>query len=73
MPPNKKDNKKINPRLRAAKEQKKSKLILYGFIATAVVIIGLIGYAILYSTVLKDNIPAAVVNGQKIDNKYLMF
>ena len=70
MPPTRKDNKKINPRMRAAKDQKKSKLILYGFISTAVIIVGIIGYAILYSTVLKDNIPVAVVNGQKIDNKY---
>jgi hypothetical protein len=30
----------------------------------------MIGYAILYTTVLKDNIPVAIVDGQKIDNEY---
>ncbi|MCD6356188.1 MAG: peptidylprolyl isomerase [Anaerolineaceae bacterium] len=70
MSQRKKATKKVNPRIRAAKAQKKNKLILIGFIITAMIIVGVIGYAILYSTILKDTIPVAIVNGQKIDNEY---
>ena len=45
---------KNNPRIRLAKEKNKNKLIVVGFIITATLILGLIGYAILYATVLKD-------------------
>ena len=65
-----KSKKKVNPRIRALKDQKKNKAIIIGFIVTAVIIVGLIGYAILYSLVLKDNIPVARINGNKIDNEY---
>ena len=70
MSPQKKEETKINPRVRFAKEKKKNKLIVIGFIITAVLILGMIGYAILYTTVLKDNIPVAIIDGQKIDNEY---
>jgi parvulin-like peptidyl-prolyl isomerase len=70
MSPRKKEKPKTNPRIRLAKEEKKNKLILIGFIITAALILGMIGYAILYTTVLKDNIPVAIVDGQKIDNEY---
>jgi len=71
MSPQKKvKNKKVNPRIRAVKEQKKNKAIIIGFIVTATIIVGMIGYAILYSVVLKDNIPVAKINGNKIDNAY---
>ena len=61
---------KNNPRIRLAKEKNKNKLIVVGFIITATLILGLIGYAILYATVLKDNIPVAKIDGQEIDNSY---
>ncbi len=70
MSPRKKEETKINPRVRFAKEKKKNKLIVIGFIITAALILGMIGYAILYTTVLKDNIPVAIIDGQKIDNDY---
>ena len=70
MSPQKKEKTKINPRVRFAKEKKKNKLIVIGFIITAVLILGVIGYAILYATILKDNISVAIINGQKIDNAY---
>jgi len=70
MSPQKKEETKINPRVRFAKEKKKNKLIVIGFIITAVLILGMIGYAILYTTVLKDNIPVVIIDGQKIDNEY---
>jgi parvulin-like peptidyl-prolyl isomerase len=70
MSPRKKEKTKSNPRIRLAKEEKKNKLIVIGFIITAVLILGMIGYAILYTTVLKNNIPVAIVDGQKIDNEY---
>lgn len=69
MSPRKKDT-KSNPRILLAKEKKKNKLIVIGFVFTAVLILGLVGYAILYATVLKDNIPVALIDGQKIDNEY---
>jgi len=70
MSPRKKEEKKSNPRVRFAKEKKKNKLIVIGFIITAALILGMIGYAILYTTVLKDNIPVVKIDGQKIDNEY---
>jgi parvulin-like peptidyl-prolyl isomerase len=70
MSPRKKEETRSNPRVRFAKEKKKNKLIVIGFIITAVLILGMIGYAILYTTVLKDNIPVAIIDGQKIDNEY---
>jgi len=70
MSPRKKEETKSNPRVRFAKEKKKNKLIVIGFIITAVLILGMIGYAILYTTVLKDNIPVVKIDGQKIDNEY---
>jgi len=70
MSPRKKEETKSNPRIRAVKEKKKTKLILIGFIITAALILGMVGYAVLYETVLKDNIPVAIIAGQKVDNEY---
>ncbi len=70
MSPRKKEKTKSNPRVRLAKEKKRNMLIVIGFIITAVLILGMVGYAILYTTVLKDKIPVAEIDGQKIDNEY---
>lgn len=70
MSPSKKVEKKFNPRTHMTKVKKKNKLLLISFIITGVVIIGLIGYGVLRATVLKNYIPVAEVDGQKIDNKY---
>jgi len=70
MSPQKKEKTKSNPRIQSVKQKKKNKLIVIGFIITAAVILGMIGYAILYATVLKDNIAVAKIDGQKIDNEY---
>jgi len=70
MSPRKKEKTKSNPRVRFAKEKKKNRLIVIGFIITGALILGMVGYAILYTTVLKDNIPVAIINGEKIDNEY---
>jgi len=70
MSPLKKEKIKSNPRVRFTKEKKKNKLILIGFIITAALILGMIGYAILYTTVLKDKISVAIIDGQKVDNEY---
>ncbi len=72
MSPRKKEETKSNPRIHSAKEKKKNKLILIGFIITATVILGMIGYAVLYETVLKNNIPVAKIAGQKVDNEYFI-
>jgi len=70
MSPRKKEEIKSNPRIRAVKEKKKTKLILIGFIITAALILGMVGYAILRATVLKNFIPVAKIAGQKVDNEY---
>ena len=71
MPQNKSEDKPIhrNP-IHSAREQKQNRFVVIGFIIIAVLIVGLIGYAFLYESVLKDNIAVAKVNGTKIDNKY---
>ncbi|MDP2966417.1 MAG: peptidylprolyl isomerase [Pelolinea sp.] len=56
--------------IHSAKEQKQNRLVIIGFIVTAALIVGLIGYAFLYEKVLKGNIPVAKVNGVAIDNEY---
>jgi len=70
MSPRKKEKTTSNPHIRFAKEKKKNKLIVIGFIITAALILGMVGYAILYATVLKDNIPVAKIDGLKVDNEF---
>lgn len=70
MSPQKKKEIKSNPRIRAVKEKKKTKLILIGFIITAALILSMVGYAVLRATVLKNFIPVAKIAGQKVDNEY---
>ena len=72
MSPKNKEVPKPNPRTHLAKTKKKNKLLMISFIITGVVIIGLVGYGLLRATVLKNYIPVAVVNGQKIDNEYFI-
>ncbi len=71
MPQNKSEEKPVqrNP-IHSAKEQKQNRMVVFGFIIIAAIIIGLIGYAFLYESVFKNNIAAAKVNDIKIDNKY---
>lgn len=71
MSPKTKSDKPIrrNP-MHSAQEKKQTRLVLIGFIITAILIVGFVGYAVLYELVLKDRIPVAVVNGVSIDNKY---
>ena len=66
----KKEETKSNPHIRAVKEKKKTKLILIGFIITAVLIVSMVGYAVLRATVLKNFIPVAKIAGHKVDNEY---
>jgi peptidyl-prolyl cis-trans isomerase D len=70
MSPKTNEKKKLNPRVQAVKVKKKNKLLLISFIVTGAIIVGLIGFGILRATVLKNFIPVAEVNGQKIDNEY---
>lgn len=60
----------LNPRQYAVKEQKKMKTLMIGFIVTGVLIFALIAYATIYALFIRDNIPVATVNGEKIDNEY---
>jgi len=61
---------RLNVRQHAVKEKKKMKTLVIGFIITGVVIFGLIAYATIYALFIRDNIPVATVNGEKIDNEY---
>jgi len=70
MSPKKNKKTKVSPRMRSAKVKKQNKLLMISFIVTGAIILGLIGYGILRATVLKNYIPVAIVNGQKIDNEY---
>ena len=70
MSPRKKEETKTNPRIRAVKEKKKTKLILIGFIITAALILSMVGYAVLRATVFKNFIPVAKIAGQKVNNEY---
>jgi parvulin-like peptidyl-prolyl isomerase len=54
------------------REKKQNKLIIIGFIVTAALIIGMVGYALLYDTVFKNYIPVAKVDSKKIDNEYFV-
>jgi len=73
MPFNKieKELAKNNP-LRSAKEQKQNRLIIIGFIITAILIVGFAGYALIYEFFIKTQIPVARVNNTKIDNTYFI-
>jgi parvulin-like peptidyl-prolyl isomerase len=70
--PIKKNTKELsrNNPLRSVQEKKQNRLILIGFIITAVLIVGFSGYALVYEFLIKNRIPVAQVNSVKIDNKY---
>ena len=71
MPQQKKEDKPIywHP-IHSVKEQRQNRIIIIGFIITAVLILGLAGYAVLYDRIFKNNIPVAKVNGVAINNNY---
>lgn len=56
--------------IHSAREKKQNRIVVIGFIITAILIVGFVGYALLYDLLIKDRIPVAVVNGTRIDNKY---
>jgi hypothetical protein len=58
------------PSHHSVREAKQNRLIIIGFIITAVLIVGMVAYALLYDSVLKDFIPVAKVDNTKIDNTY---
>lgn len=60
------------PTIHSAREQKQNRMIIIGFIITAALIVGMVGYALLYDTVFKNYIPVAKVDSQKIDNDYFI-
>jgi hypothetical protein len=47
-------------------------LIIIGFIVTIVLIVGMVGYALLYDPVIKNFIPVAKVDSSRIDNEYFV-
>jgi len=69
-PKNKSDKPLSRNQTKSIQEKKQTRLVLIGFIITALLIVGFIGYAVLYDLVLKNRIPVAEVNGVSIENKY---
>lgn len=73
MPQKYSEDKPVHSHLtHSGREKKRNRLVIIGFIVTAALIVGLIGYALLYENVLKGNIPVAKVNGVAIDNDYFI-
>ena len=70
--PSKKITKELprNNPLRSAREKKQNRVIVIGFIITAILIVALSGYALIYEFLIKNRIPVATVNGVEIDNTY---
>lgn len=60
------------PSVHSIREKKQNKLIIIGFIVTAALIIGMVGYALLYDNVFKNYIPVAKVDNKKIDNDFFV-
>ena len=58
MPSNNKDEEvEKRPSIHSVREQKQNRLIIIGFIITAVLIVGMVAYALLYNSVFKKYIP----------------
>ena len=70
LPKNNPERSEQKKSTRSASENKQYRAIIIGFSITAILIVGLVGYAVLYESQLKYRIPVAVVNGQPIDNQY---
>jgi len=60
------------PSIHSAREQKQNRIIIIGFIVTAILIVGMVGYALLYDSIFKNYIPVAKVDSSKIDNDYFV-
>jgi peptidyl-prolyl cis-trans isomerase D len=58
------------PSIHSLREKKQNRLIIIGFIITAVLIVGMTAYGLLYDSVIKQHIPVAKVDNKKIDNEY---
>lgn len=72
--PSKKNEEQIvkKPSIHSIREKKQNRLIIIGFIITAALIVGMVGYALLYDTVFKNYIPVAKVDNRKIDNDFFV-
>lgn len=60
------------PSIHSAREKKQNRLILIGFLVTAILIVGMVGYALLYDKVIKNHIAVAKVDRTRIDNDYFV-
>ena len=58
-----------NIKTRAELEKKQSQIITIGFLITGTIILALVGYAIIYETLLKYRTPVAEVGNQKINGE----
>jgi parvulin-like peptidyl-prolyl isomerase len=69
---NKEEQAPKRPSIHSAREKKQNRLILIGFIITAILIVGMVGYALLYDKVIKNHIAVAKVDHTRIDNDYFV-
>ncbi|BBB48407.1 peptidylprolyl isomerase [Pelolinea submarina] len=60
------------PSIHSAREKKQNRIIIIGFIITAALIVGMVGYALLYDKVFKNHIAVAKVDHTRIDNDYFV-
>jgi peptidyl-prolyl cis-trans isomerase D len=60
------------PSIHSLREQKQNRLIIIGFVVTIALIVGMVGYALLYDSVIKNFIPVAKVDSSRIDNEYFV-
>ncbi len=58
--------------IHSVREKKQNRMIVIGFIITAALIVGMVGYALLYDKVFKNHIAVAKVDHTKIDNDYFV-
>ena len=58
--------------IHSAREKKQNRIIIIGFIITAALIVGMVGYALLYDKVFKNHIAVAKVDHTRIDNDYFV-
>jgi peptidyl-prolyl cis-trans isomerase D len=67
-----KENTPRSPAHLSSREKQQTRWIIIGFAITALLIIGMVGYALLYDLVFKEKIPVAKIENKKIDNTYFI-
>ena len=67
-----KENNPRSPARFSSREKQQTRWVLIGFTITALLIVGMVAYALLYDSVIKNRIPVAKIDNRKIDNAYFI-